>query len=80
MGLPGAPGATLKVVLQVGVAPRHLDDALDGGLGERGTTQIGVDDHAGCVDQPPQGRSIPAPRGLPRLGDQSSPGWWIGLG
>ena len=51
---PRAPG--LEVVLEVGVAPADLDDAVERGLGERGAAEVRVDQHAGRVEHAPQRR------------------------
>ncbi len=54
MVLARAARAVDEVVLQVRVAERDVDHAVDRGLGERRTTEIRVDEHAGGVQHAPE--------------------------
>jgi len=46
--------AGLKVELQVRISRRGLADVLASRLRDRGSTQVGVQDYAGCIDHRPQ--------------------------
>ena len=72
MFLAAPPGAGSEVELEVGIPARGAEDGLRGALGERRPPQVGVDDHAGGVDHPPEVR--PGGPLEPRLHGGDEPG------
>ena len=54
--LARAPRALRQVELEVRVAPRGIGDPLDGLLGQRRATEVGMDNHSRRVEHAPQAR------------------------
>ena len=50
MVVSGAPAACLQVVLEVGVPARNTGHRVECGVRERGTTEVGMQNHPGSVD------------------------------
>ena len=69
--LAAPPGAGSEIELEIGVTARGAEDGLRGALRERRPPQIGVDDHAGGVDHPPEVR--PGGPVEPRLHGRGEP-------
>src|SRR5437660_1823701 len=57
--MPRAALAAVEIVLEIGVALGDFAHGGDGALGERRPTQVGIDDHAGRVDDAPQRGTLP---------------------
>ena len=56
MVLARPAGTRVEVVLEIGIAPADLDDAVERGLRERRAAEVRVDQHPGCVEHAPQRR------------------------
>jgi hypothetical protein len=54
--IPASPLAPIKIVFQIGIGSGDVDDVLKGRGMERGSAQVGMDHHSGCIDDAPEAR------------------------
>ena len=71
MVVTAAARHVLDAVFKRGIAARRLHHRLHGGLGEHAAAEVGVDDHAGCVDDAPEAWAQRCERAVDGIGQDS---------
>jgi hypothetical protein len=56
MVIPAPPLAPIKIIFQIGIGSGDVDHMLKGRGMERGSAQVGMDHHSGCIDDAPESR------------------------